>query len=364
VANSALPEGNSGIAAEYLGDAGIAADARVLFFDDFEGYRGIDDLWGRYDGFYQQFNVKLETVGAFAGTQSLAVTLPKIASAQYNAVTKTVAPQDVLFVRFYTKLDAGFAVTASAGHNGVNISASYDGPGVYPNGTNHFYVGLENTVWRGEPQPGYTHAYVYHMDQRSGYGDLWFADGHVIPQDQVPGNFGPDFVARPLHTPEPGKWYCVELMVQANAVGARDGRVAAWIDGKLIADWQNVRFRSVATLKIDKFELVLGAASNPAADRQWFDHVVVAKSYIGPMVTKVTPPPVEPPEEPTPMELAAMIAAVQAYAERLQAGLDAIGVRLAALEARPTDPEIAARVAAVEAAIADLKSFDKKISDL
>jgi prepilin-type processing-associated H-X9-DG protein len=202
------------------------------------------------------------------------------------------------------------------------------------------------------------------MDQRSGYGDLWFADGHVIPQDQVPGNFGPDFVARPLHIPEPGKWYCVELMVQANTVGARDGRVATWIDGKLIADWQNVRFRSVATLKIDQFELVLGAASNPAADRQWFDHVVVAKSYIGPLATKVTPPPVEPPEEPTLMELAAMINAVQAYAETLQAGLDAIAVRLAALEARPTDPEIAARVAAVEAAIADLKSFDKKISDL
>jgi hypothetical protein len=192
------------------------------------------------------------------------------------------------------------------------------------------------------------------MDQRSGWGDHWYPDGDVIPQEQLPGNFGPDFVPRPLHIPKRGEWYCVELMVQANTVGVRDGRVAAWINGNLIADWQNVRFRTVATLKIDQFELVLGANSNTdGADTQWFDHVVVAKSYIGPMVPKDTPPP-PPPAEPTLMELAALIAAVQTT-------LGNIETRLAALEARPTDPEIAARVAAVEAAIVGLKAFEADV---
>ena len=80
-------------------------------------------------------------------------------------------------------------------------------------------------------------------------------------------------------------------MVQANSAGARDGRVAAWIDGELIADWQNLRFRSTDALKIDQFEFVLGGASNTdGADRQWFDNLAVATSYIGPMSSNDTAP--------------------------------------------------------------------------
>jgi len=46
------------------------------------------------------------------------------------------------------------------------------------------------------------------------------------------------------------RWYGYELMVQANTPGQRDGRVAIWIDGKLIADFLNVRLCDVNTLKI------------------------------------------------------------------------------------------------------------------
>jgi DNA polymerase III sliding clamp (beta) subunit (PCNA family) len=52
-----------------------------------------------------------------------------------------------------------------------------------------------------------------------------------------------------------------------------------------------------------------------------------------------------------------MIAAMQAF-------LNALDLRLKALEGRPTDPEIAARVAQAEAAILALKGFDQKIIDL
>lgn len=54
-----------------------------------------------------------------------------------------------------------------------------------------------------------------------------------------------------------------------------------------------------------------------------------------------------------------------------QALLGAIDVRLQALEARPTDPEIAARVAALEAELAEIKAsmvqletFDQTIRDI
>jgi Ca2+-binding RTX toxin-like protein len=281
-----LPEGNAGIANEYAGDVGIASDADVLFFDDFESYGSAVDLWGRYDSMYQQQNLRIATEPGqvFAGQKSFEVTLPNTSSAQYNALTKSVSPTDTLFVRFYTQLEEGFNFsTSSAAHSGINISASYDGPGIYPNGSNQFLVALENSVFRDEPAPGYTHGYVYHMDQRQSFGDHFYSDGVVIPGG-TQGNFGPDFIPRPNFTPETGDWYSVELMVQANTVGARDGRVAAWIDGQLIADWQNLRFRSTDALKIDKFELMLGAASNTnGADQQLFDNLVVADSYIGPM---------------------------------------------------------------------------------
>jgi hypothetical protein len=52
----------------------------------------------------------------------------------------------------------------------------------------------------------------------------------------------------------------------------------------LIADFQNVRLRDTTSLKINKIELDLYIKQNPAGDMlKWYDNVVVATSYIGPM---------------------------------------------------------------------------------
>ena len=74
-------------------------------------------------------------------------------------------------------------------------------------------------------------------------------------------------------------------MVKANTPGLRDGRVAIWIDGNLIADFQNVRLRDVNTLMIDTVELYLYIYANsiPMDTLKWYDNVVIATSYIGPM---------------------------------------------------------------------------------
>ena len=42
-----LPSGNSGIAARYPFDAGIASDPAVIFADDFESYSGAAGLTGK-----------------------------------------------------------------------------------------------------------------------------------------------------------------------------------------------------------------------------------------------------------------------------------------------------------------------------
>jgi hypothetical protein len=73
-------------------------------------------------------------------------------------------------------------------------------------------------------------------------------------------------------------------MVKANTLGQRDGRIAMWLDGKLIADFPNLRLRETTALKIDKFTIGLHIKSNTlGVARKWYDNVVAATSYIGPM---------------------------------------------------------------------------------
>jgi len=161
-------------------------------------------------------------------------------------------------------------------------------PGVPADGTNKFLANLEN--WRGEPEtasPGLLNIYVYHPEQRSQWGDHFFPSGTVLPNSNEPFDFGPDFVSRPEVIPELGKWYCYEYMVKANTPGQRDGRIAFWIDGKLAGDFGNLRLRDIASLKIDRFGLSFHIGSNPKGDaKKWYDDVVAATSYIGPVVTK------------------------------------------------------------------------------
>ena len=57
-----------------------------------------------------------------------------------------------------------------------------------------------------------------------------------------------------------------------------------WLDGKLIADFPNLRLRETTDLKIDKFTIGLHVASNTlGVARKWYDNVVAATSYIGPI---------------------------------------------------------------------------------
>jgi hypothetical protein len=148
---------------------------------------------------------------------------------------------------------------------------------------NGFLVFIENS---GYPDPAYTNAYVYHPEQDDFYGEHWYPDGTVSNGAQ---NFGPTFVVRPKVLPPIGTWVSYEVMVQLNTPGIRDGRVAVWQDGALIADWQNVRFRDTSTLKIDKIDLSNGGKDSTQQNDKWYDNLVLADSYIGPMATGTTP---------------------------------------------------------------------------
>lgn len=287
------PAPGAGIASRYPGDVGIANDPDVIFADDFESYESAADLDDRWDNYYQANRTRIATEPAnvFAGSKSLEFTQPQQAGELSNAVQKVLDEElDVLYLRFHSKFASSFDVTGSS-HNGGGISAHYyvNGnatPGVPANGTNKFLIEFE--CWRGQASdesPGALNVYVYHPEQRDDYGDHFFPTGVVLPNSSVPFDFGPSFVSRPDVTPELDRWYAYEVMLKANTPGMRDGRITIWLDGAVIGDFPNLRLRDVPTLKIDRFNLSLHAGSNPSGEtKKWYDNVVAAKSYIGPLV--------------------------------------------------------------------------------
>ena len=293
-ASGDLPAGDQGIAKNHPGDAGIDADPDVLFADDFEDYGQASELDDRWDAVYQNQYVGItqDPDHVYFGSQALEFTLPQQNDELSDATDKLLdEEQDVLFLRYYTKFMPPYDVVGSS-HNGASISAHYftaDGmatPGVPADGTNKFLANVEN--WRGDASvasPGYLNVYVYHPDQRSMWGDHFYPNGEVDPNTSIPFDFGPDFVPRAQVIPELDRWYCYEYMLKANTPGKLDGRIAIWLDGELKADFMNLRLRDVASLKINRFGLSFHIHDNPNGEaRKWYDNVVAAKSYIGPLV--------------------------------------------------------------------------------
>lgn len=287
-----LPYGDMGIAAMHPGDVGIGSDSDVIFADDFESYGSGSDLDTNWNaGVYWNSDIETSASNVFAGGQSLRFTAPMQTAELSNGVARTVSPElDVMFLRWYSKFDSTFDIWGSS-HNGGGISAHYfmggmATPGVPADGYNKFLIEYE--CWRGEMAemtPGSLNVYIYHPEQRSMWGDHFFPNGDVMPNTSIPGDFGPDFVPRTNITPELGRWYAYEVMLEANTPGMRDGRIALWLDGALIADFQNVRLRDTDALTIDRFGLSLHFGSNPSREtHKWYDNVVAAHSYIGPMV--------------------------------------------------------------------------------
>lgn len=282
-----LPERDSGIAARYPDDAQIASDPAVLFADDFESYPTASNLTSKWDSVFQLANMRIasETDNRYAGLRALEITIPSGSAEVSNELRKRLSPmRDTVFIRAYTKFGASNSVIGSS-HNNLWLSANYSTPGVPADGKNKFLV--VNDAYRDSTSvanPGEMSVYIYHPEQRSEWGDYWFPDGRVIPFDRVPGDFGDDFVSRSDFVPKLNQWYSLEMMVKANTPGQRDGRIALWVDGVLIADWMNVRLRDLSTLKMDLASLTFHVnASRAAPLTKYFDNVVIATSYIGPL---------------------------------------------------------------------------------
>ena len=289
-----LPEGD-GIAAKYPGDRGIERDPAVVFADGFENTLSPAHLRGKWNQIIHDGNMRITERAADVngGKRALAFTVPRQEAALAIGVGKQIEKErDVLFLRWYSKFEDGFAVVDGSVHNGGSISARYfkDGratPGTRADGCNKFLANFESENSSGK-SPGELNVYCYHAEQGGDYGDHFFPSGKVLPfsyKRSGAATFGPHFQARPDVIPKRGRWYCYEYMVKANTPGRRDGRIACWLDGKLVADFPNLRLRDDDGLKIDRFGIGLYIAKNAArANTKWYDDVVAATAYVGPRV--------------------------------------------------------------------------------
>jgi hypothetical protein len=317
-----------GIASRYPNDVGIENDPNVLLSDGFESYSTPSQLLSKWDQAGKQTNLRIATEpGNYVGGQkSLEMKLPISSSEVGNGITKLISPKEpVLFVRAYTKFDPGFDI-AGGSHTGVRIrGGNSQAPGVPPprDGSGWFTFVLQNANLNrgGDVQPGYGHIYSYWPLQRTNYGDHWYSDGWVIP-----GGWGlwvlypfqyPDFVPLPNWQPVRGVWYCYEFMVKVNALGTRNGEVAYWINGQLKGRWPNLFIRGIDSLKIDLVSLNLHATKSLRVNKKWYDNVVIARSYIGPISSPPTPTPSASPT-PTPTPSTTVCSQLQQRLDRLQ----------------------------------------------
>jgi RNA polymerase sigma-70 factor (ECF subfamily) len=270
-----------GLAVRYPGDRKISDDPHVLFTEDFESGR-IEDIimrWGSGGGDAMRLDSERSAVSS--GAHALAITLPQ---AQVEKSQWMFGPHlyghtrgvDRMHVRFYVKLHERHGSEATL-FNLVAERVPTRWPngeeGVRPDGALRFSSVVrmrDDSVRAAAPGPMGLYSYWHDMSA-DGAGQYW----------------GKDFSSESDPIPR-GRWLCVEVMVKANSdPDLADGEQALWIDGRQVAAFTGIRWRTSDELKLNSIWLLYGgnttAVTGDQRDEAWFDDIVVADEYIGPI---------------------------------------------------------------------------------
>jgi hypothetical protein len=296
--NSDVVEDTLGISHNYLLDEGIRFNSFVLFASGFEdGFTG----WGYYDPSVSE--IVTDSDLAFSGNKVLKSVATKGVNEGGDVDYEISPAQDKIYLRFYTKFDENTVIP----HHFVKIRAVKDGywtnAGQKPPGDQAFWTGIEplgDRTW---------HFYSYWHEMHSWQSYSGEPDSSRGDNPYYGNNFNV-----PGQTPfQKGDWICVEAMLSANKPGYHDGEQAFWINGEKIGHWKQgeptgkwkadrfkigtddaspfggYSWRTTDDVKINMIKLrwylrnsVLQNATQ-AHNIVYFDNVVVAKEYIGPM---------------------------------------------------------------------------------
>jgi hypothetical protein len=308
-----LPAG-AGLAAKYRGDEGIWQHPAVVFVENFE-YATLDALEERWESV------------SHAEIMSLAEDRPRHSSGRRSLAVRHVGGEgdgghlyhrldqgyEKLHVRFYVRFDPTCAPIHHFFHvGGYEPATAYPqgGAGERPRGDDRFTVGIEpyGEAWKWD-------YYAYWMEMRGSppRGQTW--------GNSFLGRYKPD-VAR-------GQWTCLEVMIRLNDPQQRNGELALWVDGRLVSHlgpgfpkgkwvfdrflpdeggdairwndkrggreaftvaaggepFEGFRWRRDERLKINFIWLLVYITRAPRGheSRIWFDDIVAATEYIGPL---------------------------------------------------------------------------------
>ncbi|TET31711.1 MAG: hypothetical protein E3J72_21430 [Planctomycetota bacterium] len=294
--------GGGGIADKYTGDEGIENDPDVVFAEMFEE-NTLDDVKANWEEAKDDGVLSLSTdvPSNSPGTNSLLMTHTGGSGNTGGHLYSRLLPgYDQLYLRFYVKFDTACHPIHHFVHmGGYNPSSAWPqgGAGERPTGDDRLTTGIEpcGDKWRWD-------FYSYWMEMRGNPGGPEF--------------WGNDFINDENFTVERGKWLCVELMMKMNSPTTdKNGEQRMWIngqdwtkDGQLVShllkgspkgNWvwdsfnpdpvgtpfEGFRWRSSESLNLNFLWMLLYITTAPPGhvSKVWFDHIVVATKYIGPL---------------------------------------------------------------------------------
>ena len=267
-----------GLADGFLFDQGIENHPEVVFFDPFDSAGWVDG-WTHVGG---NLDIVSEDPALlfvpFQGNALRSTLLEGTNTAMnvgWHFLDESGAEPEEAYFRYYLRFADDWEQTVDGGKMpGFAGTYGVAGWGGRPSdGTNgwsargSFYL----SVTEDNPLAGTTPLgnYVYHADMTGSYGDVW------LWQEDYRG----------LLTDN--RWYCIEQYIKMNTPTVNDGVLRTWVDGRLAFEKTDLRFRNIETLKIEEVWMNVyhgGTAPSPHDQHLYIDNLVIASSYIGPML--------------------------------------------------------------------------------
>lgn len=267
----------TGLAQAFERDHGIGSHPDVLYVEGVEERTGFLP-WGSLDLELSGKTVTSDTANRFEPLQgsALSVTIEKGNNTGLNSHVRLASykggePEDAYF-RYYLRLGdtwnptvdggklPGFSGTYNRGGWGMRKSDGHNGWSA--RGAFFQQSGGAAGNLRG------IGSYVYHAAMQGNSGETWG------------WGLGPSGLL------EKNRWYSVEQHVRLNSPGQSDGVLRAWVDGQLVFERSDIRYRDTPDLKIESVWLNVyhgGIKPAPADMTLFIDNLVIARKYIGPM---------------------------------------------------------------------------------
>jgi len=295
-----------GIASKYVRDVGIENDPDVVLTEMFEdSIMAIASRWNQAQN-SGGMSLSSDVPAASGGARSLLMTSVGGTNDGGHLYKNLGAGYDQLYLRYYIKYASSGTYHHTGGWlGGYNPPTDWPqgGAGEKPTGSDRFSIGPEPV----DSALGFD-LYTYWMEMR-------------VSPDGV-NYWGNTFIHDPSVVVKTNQWMCVEVMVQMNSpLSGRNGELALWIDGKQVIDlrqgsplgnwvfnlftpspagtpFDGFRWRAIDLLKLNWIWLQHYTTGDPPGfvGKVWWDHVVLANKYIGPINTgPLSNPPPGPP---------------------------------------------------------------------